>query len=432
MIAAISIDTILLLVVFVVAYCAIIFESITKINKAAAALFGGALCWLVIFLEGSAEEHVLSLSHHLSGVSQIIFFLMGAMTIVELIDSHHGFQVIVHRLRTDSKVLMLWIIGVVSFFVSAVLDNLTATIVMLSLLRRILPERSERWFYGSIVVIAANAGGAWTPIGDVTTTMLWIHGNLSTLSVMKELFLPSIASLLVTLAIGSWFFRGKKLNASYVGRAHARQEPGAQLTFMLGIGSLILVPIIKGLTGLPPFMSMFIGVAILWIATDLWHSGHHDRDHLKIPHALTRIDTSGVLFFIGILLAVGALDSAGLLKALAEWLSEQVASIEIIAILIGIGSAIVDNVPLVAATLSMYSLDAFPMDAPFWNLIAYCAGTGGSILIIGSAAGVALMSLEKVDFFWYLRRVTPLALLSYFTGIGVYLLIQWIMASPFS
>ncbi|MGE3954513.1 MAG: sodium:proton antiporter NhaD [Parachlamydiales bacterium] len=419
-----SLASYILIVVFAAAYTAIVFEHSTKVNKAAAALIGAALCWFVIFVEGRAAHgaSVSVLSEHVSSVSQIIFFLMGAMTIVELIDSHHGFQLIIDLMRTRSKTKMLWIIGLTTFFVSAVLDNLTSTIVMVSVLRKILPNKLERWFFGAIVVIAANAGGAWTPIGDVTTTMLWIHGNLSTLSVMRSLFIPSLVSLVVALIYGSFRYWGQKIEAFPRGEERL-PHPGAKLTFFLGIGALILVPVIKGVTGLPPFMSMFIGVGILWMATDLRHAGHHDRDHLRMTHALTRIDTSGILFFLGILLAVGALEAAGILGALAGWVNTVIPNVEVVALLIGLASAVVDNVPLVAATMSMYDLTAFPIDSPFWDLIAYCAGTGGSILIIGSAAGVALMSLEKVDFFWYLRKISVVAFLSYAAGAGTYLLL---------
>ena len=407
-----------LISLFVLTYGAIIFETIARVNKSATALLGAGLCWLVYFIASTSGP--AELNTHLSDTAQIIFFLLGAMTIVELIDSHHGFEIIISRIRTRSKVKMLWTIGIATFFVSAVLDNLTSTIVMVSLLRKLMPERAERWFYGAVVVIAANAGGAWTPIGDVTTTLLWIHGNLTTLNVMANLFLPSLLSLLVVLLYGSWRLWGQELKAAFTG--HQRKpQPGATLIFWVGIGSLIFVPLFKGLTGIPPFMAMFIGVGILWIVTDLWHYGHQDREHLKIPHALTRIDTTAILFFAGILLTIASLEAAGLLQSFATWINGYIASSEIIALVIGFVSAIIDNVPLVAASMSMYDLSQFPPDSPFWNLVAYCAGTGGSMLIIGSAAGVALMGLEKVNFFWYFKRITPIALLSYLAGALLYL-----------
>ncbi len=412
--------TYLLIIFFALVYLAVIFESVIRINKAAAALFGGAILWLIYFT--GFDQAMETLTIHLGDISQIIFFLLGAMTIVELIDSHHGFALIIRKIVTRSGVKLVWIIGLTTFFVSAVLDNLTATIVMVSLLRRMVPERADRWLYGSIVVLAANAGGAWTPIGDVTTTLLWIRGNLTTLSVMRSLFIPSIVSLLVVLSYCSILMRGRELKAAFSGDKK-QVQPGARLTFCLGIGALIFVPIFKGVTGIPPFLAMFIGVGILWVATDLWHAGHHDRDHLKIPHALTRIDTAATLFFTGILLAVAVLESAGLLEALAQAINTHIRSYELVAIILGFISAVIDNVPLVAASISMYPLSSYPPDSPFWDLIAYCAGTGGSMLIIGSAAGVALMSLEKVSFFWYAKRITPIACVSYLAGAVVYILL---------
>jgi NhaD family Na+/H+ antiporter len=414
-----------LIIVFIVLYLAIACEQFTRLNKTAVALLGGVVLWTLFFLllSPALKQSLTVLDEHLSQTSEIIFFLLGAMTIVELIDSHHGFQIIVESIRTQSKTRLVWLIGIIAFFVSSVLDNLTSTIVMVSLLRKLIPERSDRLLYGAIVVIAANAGGAWTPIGDVTTTLLWIGGNVTTLSVMRELFLPSVVSLVITLLYATYLLRGQRLSATFPGERRI-PEPGARITFFIGVGSLIFVPIFKGLTGMPPYMGMLLGVGILWIATDFWHYGHHDRDHLKIPHALTRIDTSSVLFFLGILLAVGALEAANILTALAEFLNTYVANMSVIALLIGLVSAIVDNVPLVAASISMYDLSAFPPDSPFWNLVAYCAGTGGSILIIGSAAGVAFMGLEKVDFLWYLRKISPIALVSYLAGAGTYGLLQ--------
>jgi Na+/H+ antiporter NhaD/arsenite permease-like protein len=415
---------IIIVAVFAAAYFAIILEGVTRVNKAAAALLGGALCWMIFFLDTSAHSaaSVAILGQHLSSVSQIIFFLLGAMTIVELIDSHHGFELITRKITTRSKVRFLWIIGIATFFVSAVLDNLTSTIVMVSLLRKIVHHRSDRWFLGAVVVLCANAGGAWTPIGDVTTTLLWIENNLTTLGVIRSLALPAFSSALVVLAYGSFVFRGQKIKGANGGEPR-KPQPGARLIFWVGISALLFVPIFKGVTGIPPYMAMFIGVAILWITTDLWHYGHHDRDHLKVPHALTRVDTAAILFFAGILLAVAALEAAGILRLLADFVDAHIKSYQVIATLLGLISSVIDNVPLVAASISMYSLDTFPTDAPFWDLVAYCAGTGGSLLIIGSAAGVVLMSLERVDFFWYLKRITPIALLSYFTGIAVYLIL---------
>ncbi len=413
----------LLILIFAIGYFAIIFETKIEVNKTASALLMAVLTWMVVFLtRGHVRlEDMTSLGEHLNEVSQIIFFLLGAMTLVELIDSHRGFQIVTNLIETSSKQAMLWIIGFATFFLSAILDNLTTTIVMISLLRKLIPERQERLLLGGMIVIAANAGGAWTPIGDVTTTMLWIQGNISTTAVMKELFLPSLGALIIAL-----FLLGRGLKGSYpklAQRAHEEApEPGSKIVFYCGIGALIFVPIFKALTGLPPFMGILIALGVLWLITDLMHHEHQTREHLRIPHILTRIDTSGVLFFLGILLCIGALDAVGLLRQLAVTLDTYIGNVSIVAILIGLVSAVVDNVPLVAATMKMYDLHTYPMDSALWQMIAYCAGTGGSILIIGSAAGVAFMGMEKADFLWYCKKISLIALISYLGGIGLYTL----------
>lgn len=413
----------LILLVFTLGYLAIIFEYNIKVNKTASALLMAVGTWslLSFAVKGGALFDIGLLGEKVNETSQIIFFLLGAMTLVELIDSHRGFKVVTDLIQTGSKKKMLWIIGLTTFFLSALLDNLTTTIVMVSLLRKLVPDKKERILLSSMVVIAANAGGAWTPIGDVTTTMLWINGNVSTLGVMRELFVPSLLSLLVTL-----FFLGLRLKGKYpqlVERAHQEPvEPGARLVFFSGIGGLIFVPIFKTWTGLPPFIGMLVALGILWLITDILHAHEESRQHLRVPHVLTKIDTSGVLFFLGILLCISALDVAGLLLELARLLDQYVGNTSLIATLIGIISAFIDNVPLVAASMGMYDLQAYPPDSFLWMMIAFCAGTGGSILIIGSAAGVALMGLEKVDFVWYFKQIAWVALLSYLAGVGVYLL----------
>lgn len=411
----------LMMITFALGYLAIIFEAPLSLNKTASALVMAIVCWTLLFLvggEGTIDPHALG--ERLNEVSQIVFFLMGAMTIVELIDSHKGFRVITDSIQTSSRKKLMWILGFITFFLSAVLDNLTTTIVLVSLLRRLVPDAKERLLLGSMVVIAANAGGAWTPIGDVTTTMLWINGNLSTLQTMKHLFLPSLLSLVVALALF-----GRDLKGRYpqlMARAHDEPvEPGSRLVFALGIGALVFVPIFKALTGLPPFMGVLLGLGVLWVVTDLMHGHQEPRKHLLVSQALTRIDTSGVLFFLGILLCISALDVAGILGNFASLLGTYIGSLPLISIVIGLVSAVIDNVPLVAATMGMYSLDTYPVDHPLWQMIAYCAGTGGSILIVGSAAGVALMGMEKVDFRWYLKKVSPIAFVSYLAGIGLYL-----------
>jgi NhaD family Na+/H+ antiporter len=414
---------ILILIVFFIGYSAIILEYYIKINKSASALFIAVGCWVVYFVSSkyALREDLAQLSHHVGSVSQIIFFLMGAMALVELVDSHKGFRLITDLIHTSSKRVMMWIVCIVAFLLSAILDNLTTTILMVSLLRKLVPDRQERFLLLCLVVVAANAGGAWTPIGDVTTTMLWINGQISSVSVMKALVIPSIVSLLAPLA---WYtFRVK---GSYKTEKKLKDEkpaPGAKVVLCLGVGGLVFVPIFKALTGLPPFMGVMIALAVVWIYTDLLHHKHENRSHLRIPHVLTRIDTSGVLFFLGILLCVNALEAAGVLQDVANWLNTEVKSLPLIATFIGIISAIVDNVPLVAATMGMYPLEQFPIDSQLWHMIAYAAGTGGSILVIGSSSGVALMGMEKVDFVSYLKKVSLPALFGYLVGMGVYLLL---------
>ncbi|MGE3534216.1 MAG: sodium:proton antiporter NhaD [Parachlamydiales bacterium] len=414
-----------IVLVFAIGYIAIILEYYIKVNKTAVALLIAVLCWTIYLICSAApvESDIKQLGHHVSNVSQIIFFLMGAMTLVELVDSHRGFKIVTDQIRTTSKRKMLWIISLVAFFLSAVLDNLTTTILMVSLLRKLVPHKGDRLLLSCVVVIAANAGGAWTPIGDVTTTMLWINGQLSTFSVMKALFVPSIISLLIPLAFYSWRAKGKYPPLPKEFR-EVQVEPGAKAVFALGVGGLIFVPIFKALTGLPPFMGVILALAVLWLVTDLMHSKYEEREHLRVPHILTRVDTSGVLFFLGILLCVNALETAGILNAVAIWLDQTVHNLPMIATLIGLFSAVIDNVPLVAATMGMYPLEQFPTDSSFWHMIAYAAGTGGSILIIGSSSGVALMGLEKVDFVSYLRKASLPALLGYLVGMGVYLLLS--------
>jgi len=414
--------SLLILVTFAIGYTAIIFEANIKINKTAPALLMAVLTWMFLFLIDTAEpaENIRHLSESVGEITQIIFFLLGAMAVVELIDCHKGFKIITDLIQTSSKKKLLWFLGVFTFFLSAILDNLTTTIVIVSLLRKLVPDTQDRMLLGGMVVIAANAGGAWTPIGDVTTTMLWIQGNITTLAVMKTLFLPSLISLIAALLI---FGKGMKGNyPKLVQRAHEeKSEPGARIVFFCGLAALIFVPIFKALTGLPPFMGVLIGLGTLWLITDLIHGEEETRKHLRVPFILSRIDTSGILFFLGILLCINALNAVGLLSALAHFLDNTVQNLTVIATLIGLISAVIDNVPLVAAGMGMYDLQTHPPDSSLWQLLAYCAGTGGSILIIGSAAGVALMSLEKVHFMWYLRKVGWIAFLSYIAGIFVYL-----------
>lgn len=411
----------ILMAIFVIGYLFIVLEYALKINKTAISLLMAALMWSCLFLiRGHGYPTDLSIfCEHFSHISEIVFFLLAAMTIVELIESHQGFQVVTDWIQTNSKKKMLWLIGIITFVLSAILDNLTTTIMMVALLRKLIPEKEERMIFGSMVVIAANVGGAWTPIGDVTTTMLWINGNVSTLPLMRDLFLPSVFSLLLTLVMFSSRLKGyypqRTLSAS-------ASTPGKKILFFSGLGAFIFVPIFKALTGLPPFMGIILGLGILWIITDLIHGHDATRHHLRVPFIFTKVDLSSVLFFLGILLCIQTFATLGLLSELARFLERTVGSLSVIATLVGLVSAVIDNVPLVAAGMQMYDLQTYPINSFFWMLLAFCAGTGGSILIIGSAAGIALMGMEKVNFFWYVRHVSWIALVSYLGGIGVYLL----------
>jgi Na+/H+ antiporter NhaD/arsenite permease-like protein len=412
--------------VFIIGYAAIAFEHPIKINKTASALLTGVLCW-VIYIMGSADKELVSeqLYEHLGQISGILFFLLGAMTIVELIDAHDGFEVITSKIATRDKRKLLWIIGFVAFFLSSVLDNLTTTIVMVSLLRKLITDKETRMFFVGIVIIAANAGGAWTPIGDVTTTMLWIGGQITTVNIMVKLILPSLACLVVPLVLLSFRIKGKVENVVIAEnkQVNPTNEFERKLILGLGISALIFVPVFKTITHLPPFLGMLFGLGILWVVTEIIHKKKNDEDKnaYSVVSALQKADVPSVLFFLGILVAISALESTHLLSNLATQMDKAIGNINIIVISIGLLSAIIDNVPLVAATMGMYDLQVYPADHYFWEFIAYCAGTGGSCLIIGSAAGVAAMGMEKIDFFWYLKKIAGLALLGYFAGALIYM-----------
>ena len=422
-----------LIVVFVITYAAIAFEHPLAINKSASALVGAGLLWTIYALgHGEAGAIAHELGETLTGTAQIVFFLMGAMTIVEVVDAHNGFEVITQRIRTQSLSRLLWLVGIVAFFLSAVLDNLTTTIVMVSLMRKLLARHEDRLFFAGIIVIAANAGGAWTPIGDVTTTMLWIGGQISSLATMRDLFLASAVALLVPLAITARVLRGRSVEApAHIDIDHGLRTTALErnLMFCLGLGCLIAVPVFKTVTGLPPFLGILFGLGLLWLVGDLIHRQKDElsRQPLTLAHALSRIDMSSLVFFIGILLAVATLEHTQLLAGLARWLTEHIGRLDFIVLLIGLVSAVVDNVPLVAASMGMYDLKQYPTDHFLWQFLAYCAGTGGSILIIGSAAGVAAMGLEKINFFWYVKRISGLALVGYLAGAGVFVLQQQVM-----
>ncbi|EEC84082.1 hypothetical protein OsI_30373 [Oryza sativa Indica Group] len=415
-----------MVLVFALGYAGIIFEESLAFNKSGVGLLMAVCLWVIRSIGApSTDVAVQELSHTTAEVSEIVFFLLGAMTIVEIVDAHQGFKLVTDNISTRNPRTLLWVIGFVTFFLSSILDNLTSTIVMVSLLRKLVPPSEYRKLLGAVVVISANAGGAWTPIGDVTTTMLWIHGQITTLNTMQGLFLPSVVSLAVPLALMSLTSEANGSSQKSSSLLSSEQmAPRGQLVFAVGLGALVFVPVFKALTGLPPFMGMMLGLAILWILTDAIHYGDSGRQRLKVPQALSRIDTQGVLFFLGILMSVGSLESAGILRQLANYLDANIPNADLIASAIGVASAIIDNVPLVAATMGMYDLTSFPQDADFWQLVAFCAGTGGSMLIIGSAAGVAFMGMEKVDFFWYFRKVSGFALAGYAAGIITYLAAQ--------
>ncbi len=416
-----------LVIVFVLAYAAIALEHPLKVNKSASALIGAGLLWTIYALS-SGDVHLVSenLSESLMATAQIVFFLMGAMTIVEVVDAHNGFEVITSRIKTERLSKLMWMVGFVTFFLSAILDNLTTTIVMVSLMKKLLGKRDDRLFFAGIIVIAANAGGAWTPIGDVTTTMLWIGGQITAAEIMKGLFLPSLINMIVPLAVTSYMMGDRPVvpqKQRETGEEFHTSAFESNLMFFLGLGILVAVPVFKAVTHLPPFMGILFGLGILWAVGDLVHRQEEDlrKQRLTLARALTRIDMSAVVFFIGILLAVAVLEHTHILASIAQWLDQTVGRQDIIVLLIGLVSAIVDNVPLVAASMGMYSLEQYPPDSFLWEFMAYCAGTGGSILIIGSAAGVAAMGLEKIDFIWYVRKISLLALMGYFAGAFVYI-----------
>lgn len=419
----------MLIALFIVGYLAIAFEHQIKLNKAASALITGVLCWIFFIFSGGGHDKVLhDLMEHMGEISGILFFLLGAMTIVELIDAHDGFDLISSNIKTKKKSSILFIITIVSFFLSAVLDNLTTTIVLISLVTKLIHDEKEKLVFASMIVISANAGGAWSPIGDVTTTMLWIGGQISALTTIKEVFLPSIVSVIIPLAALGYGMKGEISMMPNRSAAADADNKEKNLVFVVGMVSLLFVPVFKTFTGLPPFMGMLFSLGIMWLITEIIHSGKDtaDKDNLSVNHAIRKIDTPSILFFLGILLSVAALQSAGVLQVLANSLASTIGNQKIIVVLLGLLSAIIDNVPLVAATQGMYSLAEFPLDHPFWQFMGYCSGTGGSILIIGSAAGVAAMGLTKIEFFWYLKKISFWALLGYLSGALTYIAINWL------
>jgi len=419
--------SVLIITIFALGYIAIALEHKIKLNKAASALITGVLCW-VVYIVFMPDKQIINeqLTGHLGELSGVLFFLLSAMTIVELIDSHDGFNIITDRITETNKRSLIWIVGFITFFLSAILDNLTTTIVMISLLRKLIKDDKDRLFFVGTVVIAANAGGAWSPIGDVTTTMLWIGGQITAFKIMGKLILPSLVCLVVPLTFISFKLSGKVERTENINSTQRTSLPEKEQKIVLfsGISVLILVPVFKALTNLPPYMGILFGLGILWIITEVlhWSKDEENKHNLSVVHALHKIDTSTILFFLGILIAISALQSTGILMKLAHFMTVSIGNESIVVISIGLLSSIVDNVPIVAAVQGMYDLTQYPTDHFFWEFLAYCAGTGGSALIIGSAAGVAAMGMEKVNFFWYLKKISWLALIGFFSGAFIYIL----------
>jgi Na+/H+ antiporter NhaD/arsenite permease-like protein len=443
----------IIIAIFVIGYLAIALEHQIHVNKAASALLTGVLCWTVYALnysqlvpqelfdawhklhpagEGdslSPKLHFLvdeQLMHGFAETAGILFFLIGAMTIVELVDAHEGFSLITRYIRADKPAKLMWVITWIAFFLSAVLDNLTTTIVMVSVTRKLVSDREIRLLFVGMIVIAANAGGAWTVIGDVTTTMIWMKNKIGEWEVIRDLFLASAACLMIPLLLITPRLKGRlePIAETQESREEKTIEQWHKALFLtLGVLGLLSVPIFKTYTHLPPFMGMMLSLGALWLVSEMVSNTMDERTRSStgVLSALRRIDMSSVLFFLGILLAVGSLGATGVLTDLAVWLGSKVQNESAIAIIIGLVSAVVDNVPLVAAGIEMYSATQEKNDS-FWMLLAYCGGTGGSCLIIGSAAGVAAMGLERIDFFWYFKRIAPLALAGYVAGIVVYFL----------
>lgn len=439
---------------FILGYLLIVFEHPLKLDKTVPALLMGAICWALLalgFYNGmlsvvDSHEHIFTLDpanityeaeegfkntllHHLGKTAEILIFLIGAMTIVEIIDLHRGFEILKSWVKTRSKKKLLWIIGILGFILSAIIDNLTATIVLVTLLRKIIQNKNERLWYAALVVIAANAGGAWSPIGDVTTTMLWIGNKVSTFGLIQSLVIPSIVCFVVPFLVASFLkpFKGE-IEVKPEGLSENNKLLSSQTMLFLGLGMIVFVPIFKTITHLPPYVGMMLGMGVVWLVSEYIHPEEdftEERKHVYSAHkALSRIEMSSILFFLGILMAVTALESAvignvGTLRYVAERLQETIPNQDVVIIILGFLSAIIDNVPLVAASMGMYTE---MIDSKLWHFIAYSAGTGGSMLIIGSAAGVAAMGMERIDFIWYLKNIAWLAFIGFIAGAVVFLL----------
>lgn len=453
---------ILMIVVFVLGYIAIALEHPLKIDKAATALILGTFCW-VIYIFGA--EQILGLGYsqswkefqgifpsytgiegirhfiveyeivrHIGEIAEILFFLLAAMTIVEVVDQHQGFKVITDKINTTSKIKLLWLLSILAFFMSALLDNLTTTIVMVALLRKLVSNKQIRWFFASMIVLAANAGGAFSPIGDVTTIMLWIGNQITAATIIKEVFIPSLICLTVPLIFLSFRMKGQVSRPHQSDSEKEISTPAERVIMLVvGISGLLFVPVFKTLTHLPPYMGMLLSLGLIWVVSEIMHRNKPEevKNRLKITAVIRKVDTPTVLFFLGILSAVAALQSAGQLSLLSQFLDEKLGNVRLIALAIGFLSSVVDNVPLVAGAMGMYPIApagatgymaSFVQDGIFWEFLAYTAGTGGSMLIIGSAAGVAAMGLEKIDFIWYLKNISWLALIGYLAGASLYMI----------
>jgi len=423
-----------LILIFFIGYFFIALEHPFKIDKAASALITGILCWtiFVIFYHGESSFVYKELQYHLVHISEILFFLLGAMTIVELIDAHQGFDIITDKINTTSRIKLLWILSFLGFFGSALLDNLTTAIVMAALLPKLIKGKNDIWFFGGMMILACNAGGAWSPIGDVTTIMLWIGGQVTALSIIKSIFIPSMVCMLAPLIYLSFKMKGNitpPIHETY--RQHKINQTNSferKFVFFGGVLGLLFVPIFKTITHLPPYMGMLLSLGVLWLATEILHRSKNTetKSSLSVVGVLRKVDTPTIFFFLGILLAVSSLQSSGILETLADYLNNNIGNIYVINVVIGLLSSIVDNVPLVAGAMGMYPIDElgpFAQDGVFWEFLAYCAGTGGSVLIIGSAAGVAVMGILKIDFIWYLKKISLLALLGYVYGALAYILL---------
>ena len=433
--------TVAIIIVFVIGYLCIALETLTKVNKAAVALLMLVVCWtLYMFDPGNFPAGILPdavaaaagsvIEGHLGSTATTLFFLMGAMTIVETVDQYGGFNFVRDMLKTKSKRALLWRITIMTFFLSAILDNMTTAIVMVMILRKLIDDRRDRLIYASLIIIAANSGGAFSPIGDVTTIMLWNKSLVTAAGVIKELFVPSLVSIVVPAYILSFSLKGNisaDTDAGTVSVGSGLTEFQRKAVFWTGVGGLVFVPIFKSITHLPPFVGILLVLGVLWLGTELFYRSHPEHDEniqKRVSNIISRIDMSTILFFLGILMAVACLQEIGVLSIVGQGLNETFdGNHYLITGIIGVLSSIVDNVPLVAGCMGMYSMaDAGDMaqDGIFWQLLAYCAGVGGSMLIIGSAAGVVVMGLEKITFGWYMKRITWIAFIGYVAGILVY------------